>query len=313
MYRLGTGAATENRQNGILRNQLSEFETSFDASILNVEITREKEQISELNQQLDETKQTITKLNETVAENEKKIEVLKCEVRQLSEEKDQLSGYSETNKTRIEELQKKVTDKNEKIKEIEKENRTLIKYIEDQNGAVAELTKQLEYMTKLAQLRWELQNKTEEIGILQNQLSEYATRIKQLEKYCLLYYWLHSDCHVSLQTPTGTYISIHPPGTKGFHPNQLNVVHSLEEDIKRLGDPAEIIPLGSLNFDEIDKWHITTDVRNLRWTEDYSMLETALRKGSKKFDEHLAKHKPSNPRTKSPLYIYAAAWDHSHS
>ncbi|WAQ95543.1 hypothetical protein MAR_028233 [Mya arenaria] len=42
---------------------------------------------------------------------------------EIIEEHLTLSGYSETNKTRIEELQKKVTDKNEKIKEIEKENR----------------------------------------------------------------------------------------------------------------------------------------------------------------------------------------------
>ncbi|WAR29364.1 hypothetical protein MAR_002932, partial [Mya arenaria] len=78
-------------------------------------------------------------------------------------------------------------------------------------------------------------------------------RTKQLGKYCFLYYWLHSDCHVSLETPARTYISIHPPDTKGFHPNQLNVVQSLEEDIKRLGDPVEIIPLVGLNVDEIDE------------------------------------------------------------
>ncbi|WAQ95615.1 hypothetical protein MAR_028305, partial [Mya arenaria] len=52
------------------------------------------------------------------------IVVLKGEVRQLSEERDQLSGDSETNKARIEELQTKVTVKNEKIKEIKKEKST---------------------------------------------------------------------------------------------------------------------------------------------------------------------------------------------
>ncbi|WAQ95618.1 hypothetical protein MAR_028308 [Mya arenaria] len=100
-----------------------QIDTSVDANNLAIEITQEGEHISELNLQLDEKKQTITKLNETVADNEEQIDVLNVEVRKLAAEKEQLSGDGENNKARIEELQKKLTDKNEKIKEIEKQRR----------------------------------------------------------------------------------------------------------------------------------------------------------------------------------------------
>ncbi|XP_052787654.1 uncharacterized protein LOC128222598 [Mya arenaria] len=143
-------------------------------------------------------------------------------------------------------------------------------------------------------------------------LTDENLRTKQLGKYGFLYYWLHSDCHVSLETPARTYIGIHPPLTKGYHPDKLNVVQSLEEDVKRLGNPVEIIPLVGLNVDEIDEWYKTIDVHYAQWNKDYSLLETALCKGSDEFKNYLAKHKPSIQNQKSPLYIYAAAWDHSH-
>ncbi|WAQ95639.1 hypothetical protein MAR_028329 [Mya arenaria] len=114
---------TSNEGQEIDNHPLDQSDKSVDASSLNVETTQEKKQIAELSQQLDETKKTITNFNKTVEDNEKQIDVLKGEVRQLSEEKDQLSGDSETNKARLEELQKKVTDKNEKIKKIEEEKR----------------------------------------------------------------------------------------------------------------------------------------------------------------------------------------------
>ncbi|XP_052785850.1 uncharacterized protein LOC128221326 isoform X2 [Mya arenaria] len=136
-------------------------------------------------------------------------------------------------------------------------------------------------------------------------------RTKQLGKYCFLYYWLHSDCHVSLETPARTYISIHPPDTTGFHSHQPNVVQSLEEDIKRLGNPTEIMPLVGLNVDEIDEWYKTIGVHFEQWTDYYRMLETALVKGSDDFKNYLAKHKPSIPNKMCPLYIYSAAWEHT--
>ncbi|XP_052786514.1 uncharacterized protein LOC128221902 [Mya arenaria] len=146
---------------------------------------------------------------------------------------------------------------------------------------------------------------------MNKKLTEENLRTKQLEKYCFLYYWLHSDCHVSLETPARTYISIHPPDTKGSHPNQPNVIQSLEEDIKRLGNPTEIMPLVGLNADEIDEWYKTIDVHFKQWTDDYRMLETALVKGSDDFKNYLEKHKPSIQNKMCPLYIYSAAWDHT--
>ncbi|XP_052759768.1 uncharacterized protein LOC128202731 isoform X3 [Mya arenaria] len=142
-------------------------------------------------------------------------------------------------------------------------------------------------------------------------LTDENLRTKQLEKYCFLYYWLHSDCHVSLETPARTYISIHPPDTKGFHSHQPNVVQSLDEDIKRLGNPTEIMPLVGLNVNEIDEWYKTIDVHFEQWTDDYRMLETALVKGSDDFKNYLAKHKPSIPNKMCPHYIYSAAWEHT--
>ncbi|XP_052770647.1 RUN and FYVE domain-containing protein 2-like isoform X2 [Mya arenaria] len=164
---------TSNEGQEIDNHPLDQSDKSVDASSLNVETTQEKKQIAELSQQLDETKKTITNFNKTVEDNEKQIDVLKGEVRQLSEEKDQLSGDSETNKARLEELQKKVTDKNEKIKKIEEEKSTLIKSIEENNGAVTALTIQLEYKTNLAQLEWQL-----------HQMSDTVERYSALQERC---------------------------------------------------------------------------------------------------------------------------------
>ncbi|XP_052786605.1 trichohyalin-like isoform X5 [Mya arenaria] len=204
----------------------------------------------------------------------------------------------------------------EQIKKLVDENLRL----QDENSKIEERYQRLEERieklkdekSRLEEIFQEVADESLRIQDENTKIEERHQRTKQLEKYCFLYYWLHSDCHVALETPARTYISIHPPHTKGFQPNQLNVVQSLKEDIKRLGNPSEIIPLVGLNGDGIDEWYKTVDVHNEQLTEDYSILETSFSKGSDDFEKYFAKHKPSKPKKNSPLYIYAAAWDHSH-
>ncbi|XP_052760076.1 protein mono-ADP-ribosyltransferase PARP12-like isoform X2 [Mya arenaria] len=204
-----------------------------------------------------------------------------------------------------------------KLVPFEEENATLKKVLEVENIGI--MRKRLEAQNKQLtgeNSRLEDDNsKMKELHQRQEEtikkLTDENLRTKQLEKYCFLYYWLHSDCHVSLETPARTYISIHPPDTKGFHSHQPNVVQSLDEDIKRLGNPTEIMPLVGLNVNEIDEWYKTIDVHFEQWTDDYRMLETALVKGSDDFKNYLAKHKPSIPNKMCPLYIYSAAWEHT--
>ncbi|WAR28981.1 hypothetical protein MAR_002549 [Mya arenaria] len=252
--------------------------------------------------EMDETEEEGQKYTEefirhTIERETQSIEALKRDTTQLSE---RIRSQEEEIRT----AREQETKLKEKIEKLEKEC-TELKNSSDDALATKERelkeTKQ-ELKEKMTQLNTELMEE------LRLQVQRYQ-RKKTMDTNCFLYSWLFLDCHVSLQTPAGTYISVYPPGIKGFNPTQLNVVQSLQEDCKRLGHPDHIIPLFGLNVDDIDDWYKLIDVDHERWTADNSMLETALTTGSDDLGKYLEEYKHTN--TKSADNIYSAAWYYS--
>ncbi|XP_052786884.1 uncharacterized protein LOC128222092 isoform X2 [Mya arenaria] len=150
--------------------------------------------------------------------------------------------------------------------------------------ALSELKLEISDMEKELKLQTERHN--EELGqisTLKEEKEKYmeGTANKQ-DEYCCLHVW--HDSHASLETPTGTYISIHPPHSTLFSTN----VKSLKEDIKHLQKiPSSNIPLFGLNVDAIDEWYKTI-VYPEQLRDHYWMLATALTKGSVFFENEFA-------------------------
>ncbi|XP_052787477.1 ribonuclease Y-like isoform X2 [Mya arenaria] len=277
-----------------------------------------KRDTTQLSERIRSQEEEIRTAREQETKLKEKIEKLEKECTELKNSSDDALATKERElKETKQELKEKMTYKERVLMEYKEQYRIKDEALRTSGEESSQLNTELMEELRLQVQRYQRLTKTvsekgDEIDRLKMRLSEKEEELKRkktMDTNCFLYSWLFLDCHVSLQTPAGTYISVYPPGIKGFNPTQLNVVQSLQEDCKRLGHPDHIIPLFGLNVDDIDDWYKLIDVDHERWTADNSMLETALTTGSDDLGKYLEEYKHTN--TKSADNIYSAAWYYS--
>ncbi|XP_052814331.1 myosin-16-like isoform X2 [Mya arenaria] len=260
-------------------------------------VANHRKRIVELERECAELRESGARWSEALAEKVKKLMETRMQLKYME-------ALIEKYKNNIEELEREISKSKNRTEELERENSDLIKEVWKQ---VQRADRQEETIHTLRDentrqeetihtLRDENTRQEETIHTLRKENTRYKVRnAKQKDEYCRLYSW--RELHISLETPSETYISINP------HRNT-----SLLRDNERLGEnPNVIIPLFGLNVEAIDEWYNTIEVRNEQRTNDYSLVAAALIKGSDFFEGYFACCKDTTDRH----LIYKAASEYT--
>ncbi|XP_052787191.1 golgin subfamily A member 6-like protein 2 [Mya arenaria] len=245
------------------------------------EIRKYREKKRRLKEIIDGLKTECTELRNSVPNVHVILVEKENELREKRQQLKKLQATIKSKENTVKELEEELREKSRIISELElkKSQDETVQKLMDKNSRQEETIQQLqENLRRYFRFRHENSETTEP-----NQRYMVGKTNKQ-DEYCCLHRW-HNCSHVSLEIPTGTYISIHPSHTTSIP----TVVNSLWEDIKLLHEiPTESIPLFGLNVDAIDKWLYTIDINHGQWSKDYRVIATALTKGSEFFESHFA-------------------------
>ncbi|XP_052785397.1 cilia- and flagella-associated protein 58-like [Mya arenaria] len=237
-----------------------------------------------------------TKLKEKIQELEKECTELRKSGNNFYDTLAAKANELRRKREELEALQNQIECKDKALRESEEELRLKERALKESKLELSNLKEDLDEELKVQVQRYNRQEVTIQQlkkenwsqGVTIERLKEENLRYMEgtankQDEYCRLHWW--EDLHVSLETPNGTYISIHPPHNTMFP----TIVNSLKEDIKHLQKiPNSSIPLFGLNVDAIDEWYNTIDINHELLSGDYRMVATALTKGSMVFENEFA-------------------------